>query len=655
MKRFRDKNILIKIFLLILLMVAPWTLANYLDEINPAILVQEDTSFYEINTCDISLSEFLFSNIKYSYQNHYFFNFNPNSPIKCFGKIVGVSVNNEGFFISIGANPLINLLLQSAVFLIGISFIKKDSSVYVYNKTKHNLAMFLQTYLFTFSFYAEQRFYSGTIYNFQFNNKLSYLIIFIIFYWINSNLIFLLRQRIHKLLYLIPLSFLFQAIFQGTNLSLFLIIYSYFGIYSIITEKYLSKFNKYYLFLSIIWLLNSTGRYYLDPGKLRGFTNSIYEFNSNLYWAVLFLLVINGIYYLFSTEIKNFDFRIFIDNFSLISIPLVLISYIGSNFPIINIFVEYYFGLQRNITTQTNPFMFNEWSEKLSWRGMYQSAETIGEFYGLCLMLLLYLYFSKIKLTNINKVSFIFSLMGLYFSDNRTATMLVLTFIISKLLIKYKQKKYITVSLVLSFISFLIYFIGYQNFIYPYEYLSSFLYNKSIDYKIYYESSSFLNFLDAEYKSDNIFTFIFGIFSVLSFLFNRSELWALFIARYNPTFIELLFGTGPLTFGNLYGEINVLEPEAFYLPHSSLLSYLVFFGFIGILFLIAVIFKTIYLNRKKINSFNILFLIFLIVNIFKNDSLNYIANFTNYFLLFLIIFKTPSYVEKEFLKYKSKQ
>ena len=644
---FKAKSNLIKFSLLILLLVTPWTLANYLDEITPNILVQEDISFYEINTCDISLSEFLFSNIKYAYQKHYFFNFNSNSPIKCFGKIVGVNVKNDGFYISIGTNPLLNLLLQSAVFLIGISFIKKDHGLFVYKKIKHNIAIFLLTYLFTFSFYAEQRFYSGTIYNFQFNNKLSYLIIFIIFYWINSNLIFLLWQRINKLLYFLPISFLFQAIFHGTNLSLFLIIYSYFGIYSIITEKYLNRFNKFYLLLSIIWLLNSTGRYYLDPGKLRGFTNSIYEFNSNLYWIVLFLLVLNGVYYIYSSQSKNFEFRIFVDNFSFISIPIVLISYIGSNFPIINLYVEYYFGLQRNITTQTNPLKFNEWSEKLSWRGMYQSAETIGEFYGLCLMLLLYLYFNKIKLTNINKFSFIFSMMGLYFSDNRTVMLILLGFIIFKFLIKYKQKKYLTVPVSLSFISLSIYIIGYQNFIYPYEYLSTFLFNKALDYKIYYETSSFLNFLETKYNSDNLFTFIFGMFSVISYLFNRSELWALFIARYNPTYIEFLFGTGPLTFGNLYGEINVLEPESFYLPHSSLLSFLVFFGVIGLLLISIVVLKTVFSNRKKLNSFKTLFLIFLIVNVFKNDSLNYIANFTNYLILFLIIFKTTSFEEKK--------
>ena len=41
-------------------------------------------------------------------------------------------------------------------------------------------------------------------------------------------------------------------------------------------------------------------------------------------------------------------------------------------------------------TTESNLFRFDEWSEKLAWRGYFSSAETAGEFYGLAL----YFYYS---------------------------------------------------------------------------------------------------------------------------------------------------------------------------------------------------------------------------------------------------------------------
>ena len=75
------------------------------------------------------------------------------------------------------------------------------------------------------------------------------------------------------------------------------------------------------------------------------------------------------------------------------------------------------------------------------------------------------------------------------------------------------------------------------------------------------------------FESSNASSTIFGFISVVGYLLNRSEMWGLFVARYNPTYSELLFGSGPLNFGQLYGEIPVNSPDSFLLPHSSILSY----------------------------------------------------------------------------------
>ena len=119
------------------------------------------------------------------------------------------------------------------------------------------------------------------------------------------------------------------------------------------------------------------------------------------------------------------------------------------------------------------------------------------------------------------------------------------------------------------------------------------------------------------------------------------EMWGLFFARYNPTFMELLFGSGPMNFGQLYGENIVNETRSVLLPHSSFLSFLLFFGIIGIFLLISLFLYTYIKNRKSIDTFGKLIILFILINLFKNDVLNYFSSFTLYsfFLLTILNFK----------------
>ena len=50
----------------------------------------------------------------------------------------------------------------------------------------------------------------------------------------------------------------------------------------------------------------------------------------------------------------------------------------------------------------------------------------------------------------------------------------------------------------------------------------------------------------------------------VGFLINRSELWGLFLARYNPSFSEFMLGTGPYNLAKHYGEIDIVNTEVFY-------------------------------------------------------------------------------------------
>ena len=132
--------------------------------------------------------------------------------------------------------------------------------------------------------------------------------------------------------------------------------------------------------------------FYFQPGKLRGFTSSVYSFYATFAWSVFFLILVKGILHIYNLYIKEFKIEKFTRILALTSIPLVMMGYIGANFPIVNAFNYYYFGQQKYGVTLKNPFFFNEWSEKVSWRGFYPSAETVGEYYGLVLIFLYILY-----------------------------------------------------------------------------------------------------------------------------------------------------------------------------------------------------------------------------------------------------------------------
>ena len=152
--------------------------------------------------------------------------------------------------------------------------------------------------------------------------------------------------------------------------------------------------------------------------------------------------------------------------------------------------------------------------------------------------------------------------------------------------------------------------------------------------------SSFLLLINNP-ESSVIFSSFLSFFGFVSYLLNRSEMWGLFIARYNPTFSELLIGSGPLNFGQLYGETVINSPESFLLPHSSVLSYVVFIGILPLVLLVVSLFYLLIKNRRNYKF--VVFSLYVFINIFKNDSLNYFSTFTLYTLLFLLLYSRAEF------------
>ena len=645
------KNYVNYVFIFILF-IAPWfhsssSQIDYIPELS-----QEANPFYEINPCKISLVEFLNANRKSIYQDHYFFRADSGSAISCFGKITGIAVQQNNlqtqFFISVGTNSLINLLLQGSIWLLIIGCVKKAIKKSIFNKYFHNISIVLTAYLLAFSIYAQQRFYDDSFYLLDLNKNSTYVLLFLIFLLLTKNFVEVYLDRSNHLINMLPFLFFITGIFSGYNIVLFSLIFLYSGIYAIFERQYNTKLLIIYLSLSFWWLINSNGSFYFNPGKFRGFTNSVYEFNSNLYWIIFFLLLLLGIVRELKNNVQYFDLPKFTKYFSYSSFIILLFGLIGSNFPSFNFFSTYYLGLQRNVVELINPFAFDEYGLKISWRGISPSSETIGEFFGLCLLINLFNIVQKSELEKFNYIGIIFSAIGLYFSDNRSSLFTIFFIILflfiktakPKLISKLSSLRKILIIVAIFLFGFLINFLQSDT----YGFYSNSLISKSREIQFDTIFSSFLILLNNSFDQENFLYYIFGFFSTVGYLLNRSEMWGIFFARYNPTLNELLVGSGPLTLGQLYGEIKIDDLTTFLLPHSSLLSYIVYFGILPVAYFFYRMFKLTKLNKENYMFLSIF--IFILLNVIKNDSLNYFSSFLFYFLL-LFIFNGRSFPTKK--------
>tara|TARA_B100001564_G_scaffold124246_1_gene103736 strand:- start:1868 stop:3805 length:1938 start_codon:yes stop_codon:yes gene_type:complete len=624
---------------IICIILLPWLNTDIQNEYSISEVRQENISFYEINPCKISIVQFIRNNIESIYQNHYYFRPNDKSPIQCFGRVAGVTVMQKEletqFIISIGTNSLINILFQGLFWVFIFSLVPKNTKLSTSNYKFKNTSILILSYLFTYSIYGESRFYENNLYEFDFSNIRSYLFIFLAYFLISKNLIDVYEERSENLINYIPFIFIFTFIFSGFNFSFLSSIFLYLGLVSYFSREGNSKFNFIYLFLSIWWLINSNGSFYFNIGKLRGFTSSVYEFNANLFWIIFLYLLLKGVYKFYIENKRYFNLDSFVKNLSFSSFFLLFFGITSANIPLINFFNYYFFGLQRYGVESKTPFALDEFGVRVSWRGIFPSSETIGEFYGIVLLFLLFRIVKSDKLRSTDYLGVLSAALGLYLSDNRTTMVLVFVLSIIYLFLIYFpslfNKKGILILLFLLPFSFISIFLMSSG----YEFASNSVIAQAMTFQFDSIYSSYLKLLSNGTESESAFSYIFGFFSSIAFFLNRSEMWGLFFSRFNPTFMELLFGSGPLNFGQLYGEVVVNDPESFLLPHSSILSFIVFLGIIPMVLLF--LFLIIQLLNNKRNYEFIIFVIFIFVNLIKNDSLNYTVSFIFYSILYLVL------------------
>ena len=640
-----SKKILnIKFILVLLFFVLPWSIADYTDNLEPE-RVTSDLSFYEINTCKVSLSEFLIKNKNTIYQDHYHFTLNHYSSIGCFGKIAGVTQLNHEFYIAIGTNTIMSTLVQGYFLALAISFLKKNKKNNILNNFKHQFSLLISSLFSIIFFYSEVRFYEKQFYLLDFSTSFTYAFLFIVMYSILKTIIEVINFRTDSLVNFIPFLFLFIGAFTGLNLNIFILIFVYFGVYKFLNSKFLSWKVYGVLTIILLWTINAIGENYtFKPDKIRGFTSSAFNYRSIFIWSITFFIFVVGLQYFFKLSTKKISFEKFTNNMIFVSFSLIILGVIGANFPFINFLNYFYFGQEKIGTTNNNPFQFDEWGEKVAWRGFTSSAESSGEFYGILIIFIYFLIFYGQKRNIYYKLSFAFPFLGLYFSNNRTVFILLVLGLFAVWLSKNKLNKVITFLGTCILLYVLIVFIGSDKFTYEYSYQSVFI--QSNNYSIDNINSTFLNLINSEYNKNLAFTIFFNAASFIGYILNRSELWGLFIARYNPNIFEYLFGSGPLQFGQLYSDIQVNQTSSFLMPHSSVLSYLLFFGLTGLILLITYLIFKIYKNKNILNKEKYFLVFFIIFNLIKSDSLNYLNSFVLYSFIFFVVFNVKDLFSK---------
>lgn len=674
----------LKILLLVVIIFLSMGFLNDSQEeliaINP-----EGLNFYQENLCKFTIFKLLNvhdTDIKLELRN------DPSGSVECFGKNswseytppkpVKNELNvfeEEKITIWIATNQSVDILLQSLFWLILFSYIPKTNKIEIKKKC---LLVLLNTIIFYLHLIGEKDYYknfsrefdidiiskeySGELY---YQNYYLYIYLFAVAL-ISFICIYLLESRFNNLINYSPFIFLIYGTYAGLNLNIYLIILCLIGLNSVINKGLNKKFTFIYFIFTLFWIINLNQKNFnFDVDKLRGFVNSSQSLISLIYWSVMFYFLINGITSLIKTTREFYNLNKFKRNLIITGSLIFIFGNLSAISTLFNFFSYYFLGLNKFGMRSVESIGGN------TWRGIAPSAEGIGEFFAFVLLFLfINLFEKKLKLNLTEIVLLPFIILGLIRSNNFAATSSFLIIVVLYILLK--KFKGLKLALVMSFLSILmisiVYSVVFKEF--SYENLSNRIFYEAvsaseIDYiqetnqygwdqakqanyqyilEIPREKSNLstsLRFSLEQYTYNNIENLpsILSIINIGSYFINRSEKWGIFLAKYNPDKFQFLFGYGPQQFTQYYFEHPTKYNYGLFLPHSSLMNYLIFFGIFGLLILFSVLYSQI-----KNYKFNLQFkflIFYFVLNLIKSDALFYLPNL----ILFLIIIYLPNIKE----------
>ena len=659
----------IGLILLLSLIILPFW-RNASNNIYEPVEINDSTiGFYQSTTCNMSLINVVKKNL----QNDLDLRFNNNNyaGLECFGKVTGLDKVGNIYILSIGTNSNITIIIQSLIW-ISILFIISNFNVQL--KEINFIYVIILSLFFTFQQFSEDRFYLQENKYFDISMSIDnyYLInIFLSFYLVLVLISLFIENNESKILNFFPYMFIIIGSLNGFNLNFFSIVLSYIGLKAILEKKTNNIFNYIYLFFMVAWSQSRRDIVsFFDTDKLKGFINSSNNISSLFFWSILVLLIINS--FIFLAKESKLNYKVISFNLLLSSNLIVVFGFLGAYSPLQNFFNYLFFGQNKRGINKLSSVDGN------TWRGFSTSAESIGEFYGFVILFcFLTLYLKKMKLNISLLLLIILPFYGLYKSNNFAAMVSLFVALFGLLSYKYlnqNQRKKIFLLLILFVLVgsiFLMNNLGLEYVSTQLLYEASLHSNlfsdlsseaKSVEITQYFNageiesllnivnkgsSSSSLEYLSQIYLQSNFnISFVPNLVTVISFLsiiINRNEMWGIFTAKYNPNFIESVFGNGPYQLNNylfnLKLRLDVPEEKlnSLFLPHSSALDILVFFGILGIILFIAwnIYFMTLSTN----NSGNKLLLLFLLLNIVKSDSILYLNSVALLAFAYIVIEK----------------
>ena len=616
---------------------------------------KNSVGYYQTNVCEFSFSEFLQSNVN---NTDYTLISDLSSSINCFFKINSADVINNQIKVYVGSHLILDFLLQSFFWIFLISLIPKKT----FRRFRYsNFSLFILGSLMYINLLSDERYYiSAKIKNF--NNTITLDNYFLLSYFLSLCLVLLLLRdvvtpRVSSILNFLPFIFLLQGTYSTLNVNFFLIVFSFFGLLSFFEGNIPKKSIAIFSFFLLLWIYNLQENSLLfDVDKIKGFTSTSYNLYSIIFWSILFFLTLFGMFFILDSSRNSFDFKLFTKNALITGSLLITVGIFSAVNPINNYLSYFFFGLNKKPSQSLDSVGQN------AWRGLSPSAEAVGEFFGFVLLLVvLLIFFQDYYPTKFEILLILFNCYGLYRSNNFSSVLTLMGLSILAFIFKNIQNNKIRLISIFSLIiivvsSYLVVFntssytqasnkllqealtvseVDYlegNNFgqttvdLYQYgELLENVQTKEKISSTLYFFTNQFNN---STLKNIPNFT---SVLSVVSVPINRTEKWGIFISKYNPNLMELLFGYGPSQLADYYLGFETKINTGLVLPHSSLLTYLIFFGIFGTTLLASCVF----INLKKVKSYNLyLFLsLFLIVNLLKSDSLLYVSTFLTFIFI----------------------
>lgn len=665
----KSKDKLLIVLIILVVTTFPFTIHNSNDFYEPQEINKSSVGYYQSTTCNISLSEVYFSNLG----NERTIKYNPNNyaGIECYGKVTGLDLVDNVYIVSIGTNSLLSFIIQLLIWSLLMKFIRSQNSSRMYINIKPLIFLpifFASQHLFESRFYLQENKYFND--SLAFNNY--YLLtIVLIFYLFFLNLSLNSAKYLSNLINYFPFAFVVVGTFNGLNLNIYPLILSFYGFNYLINGGYKKRFNKLYLIFSFFWLLSSRETItYFDTDKLRGFIGTSNSYESLIYWIIFFGLIINGGYFLIRNS--KIDFNLLKNNFLISGTLMVVFGVFGASSSLFN-FNNYIFFGQNKRGIQTLESVAGN-----TWRGFSASAESAGEFFGF--IILFYFLCLIYKKTTFHYLDLIFCpaiLFGIIKSNNMAAILsvgaVIFVIFLNKLIKDHQKKKFAYLLIAVGFIISGVIVVNNLG----YRYVSSeLIYEATLHSNLYenytnYEKSVFVTEFFDQNNLGTLFKIrqpdkissslqlliniyeqriniplipnIVSVISLTAVLINRTEMWGIFIAKYNPSPIEAFFGNGPNQLNNyLYShKVRLDLPDekllSLFLPHSSFLDLIVFFGLIGVTIIGFILFRT--YTSREIDRTNIYLLSYLILNTLKSDSILYVNSVMLFITTFTILYR----------------